>query len=225
VPHYPWKPIPGSSHEVLLSKIEARGPGLTLLDLGCGIGELGRRIRAQCVYLAGIDADPAAAREAAGLFDRVVAEPLPGALASFASERFGVVVAGDVLEHVADPGAVLDGVASLLSPGGLLLVSLPNIANVTVRISLLAGRFDYAPRGILDASHLRFFTKSTGRALLESHGFRVAGTTATAMPAELALPALGKAPLSPFVHGTALALARVWPTLFGYQFIFEAVPA
>ena len=126
---------------------------------------------------------------------------------------------------MADPGAVLDGVASLLAPGGLLLVSLPNIANVTVRISLLAGRFDYAPRGILDASHLRFFTKRTGRALLESHGFHVVGTTATAMPAELALPALGKAPLSPFVQGTALTLARVWPTLFGYQFVFEAIPA
>ncbi len=152
-------------------------------------------------------------------------EPLPGALASLPPGTFDLVVAGDVLEHLPDPGAVLDRVAVLLSPAGSLLVSLPNVANVTVRLSLLLGRFPYAPRGILDATHLRFFTRRTARELLAARGLRVTWCAPTAMPAELAVPALGAPLLAPVVRGTALGLARAWPTLFGYQFVFEAVPA
>ncbi len=134
-------------------------------------------------------------------------------------------MAGDILEHLADPGRVLTLLRRFVDPAGVLLVSLPNVANVTVRLSLLLGRFDYAPRGILDATHMRFFTRRTGRALLESHGFRAASVTATAMPVELALPLLGRPPLAAPVRGGALLLARIWPTLFGYQFVWEAVPA
>jgi SAM-dependent methyltransferase len=134
-------------------------------------------------------------------------------------------VAGDVLEHLEEPGRALGLLRRFLKPDGVLLVSLPNVANVTVRLSLLLGRFDYAPRGILDATHLRFFTRRTGRALLESHGFRVASVTATAMPAELAVPALGTPLLAPVVRGGVLFLARLRPTLFGYQFVYEAAPA
>lgn len=99
------------------------------------------------------------------------------------------------------------------------------MANVTVRFPLLLGRFDYAPRGLLDATHLRFFTRKSGRALLASSGYRVVWTAPTAMPVELAVPALGRPPFAPLVRGGTLFLARVWPTLFGYQFVWEAVPA
>jgi predicted TPR repeat methyltransferase len=193
--------------------------------VGFGAGELARRIRGHCAYLAGIELDTEAAHLSAHIFDRCIAQDLLTSLKELDEEPFDVVVAGDVLEHLPDPGTVLDLLHPLVKPEGCFLASIPNVANVTLRLSLLLGRFDYASRGILDASHLRFFTKRTGRVLLESHGFHVVGTTATAMPAELALPALGKAPFSPFVQGTALALARVWPTLFGYQFVFEAIPA
>lgn len=134
-------------------------------------------------------------------------------------------MAGDVLEHLRDPGRALTLLRRFVKPEGVLLVSLPNVANVTVRFSLLLGRFDYAPRGILDATHLRFFTRRTGRALLESHGFRTVSVTATAMPAELAFPVLGRPPLAAAVRGAAVLMARIWPTLFGYQFVWEAVPA
>jgi SAM-dependent methyltransferase len=146
-------------------------------------------------------------------------------LESLDEKPFDVVVAGDVLEHLADPGRALALLRRFVGPAGVLLVSLPNVANVTVRLSLLLGRFDYTPRGILDATHMRFFTRRTGRALLESNGFRAASVTATAMPFELALPLLGRPPLAAPARGGALLLARIWPTLFGYQFVWEAVPA
>jgi 2-polyprenyl-3-methyl-5-hydroxy-6-metoxy-1,4-benzoquinol methylase len=134
-------------------------------------------------------------------------------------------VAGDVLEHLPDPGAVLVRLGPLLAPEGRLFVSLPNVANVTVRLGLLLGDFDYTPRGLLDETHMRFFTRKTGRRLLTAHGFTIRSETATAMPVELALPFLAKPPLASLVRSATLFLARLWPTLFGYQFVWEAAPA
>jgi predicted TPR repeat methyltransferase len=196
-----------------------------VLDVGFGAGELARRIRARCTYLAGIELDAEAAGASALLFDRCVTRDLLESLATMGETPFDVVVAGDVLEHLPDPGAALDRLRSLVKPDGRLFVSLPNVANVTVRLSLLAGRFRYAARGILDETHLRFFTRQTGRRLLETHGFTVLSETATAMPLELALPALGRPPFASVARGGAVVAARFFPGLFGYQFVWEAAPA
>lgn len=182
-------------------------------------------MRARCSHLAGIELDAEAARQAAGIFDWSMTEDLLESLEKLDGESFDVVVAADVLEHLPDPGRALDLLRPLVKREGILLVSLPNVANVTLRLSLLLGRFTYVPRGLLDVSHLRFFTRRTGRALLGAHGFRVGTVVPTAMPVELAIPALGRLPLAPLVRAAALHLARIWPTLFGYQFIYEAVPA
>jgi 2-polyprenyl-3-methyl-5-hydroxy-6-metoxy-1,4-benzoquinol methylase len=222
---YPWKEIPGSSHQILVERIHALPPGLRVLDLGFGAGFLARRIRARCSYLAGIELDPEAAREGVGYFDRPIVGDLLEELRNPWPEPFDVVVAGDVLEHVPDPEVPLAYIRKLVAPDGLLLVSLPNVANVTVRASLLIGRFPYRSRGILDATHLRFFTRRSARELLEKTSFRVERITPTAMPVELALPLLGKPWIAPLARGAAVAASRLLPTLFGYQFVFEARPS
>ena len=94
-----------------------------------------------------------------------------------------------------------------------------------MRLGLLSGRFRYAPRGILDRTHLRFFTRRPAAPSSRRAGYRVAVDDATAMPVELAVPALSRPPLAGLVRAAALAAARLWPTLFGYQFVFEARPA
>ncbi|HMM33235.1 MAG TPA: class I SAM-dependent methyltransferase [Thermoanaerobaculia bacterium] len=221
---YPWKEIPGSSHAVLLARIATLGEGLSVLDVGFGAGHLARRIRPRCRYLAGIELDPEAAREGSTFFDDPVLDDVVRGLAGPWREPFDVVVAADILEHLPEPGQALDLLRPLLREGGLLLVSLPNVANVTVRLALLCGRFPRTERGILDRTHLRFFTRRSGRELLEAHGFRVARETPTAMPVELALPLLGRPPLGPSVRAGAALFARVWPGMFGYQFVYEARP-
>jgi SAM-dependent methyltransferase len=223
-PTYPWKEIPGSSHVILLERVLARGTGLAVLDLGFGAGHFAQRIRPACRYLAGLELDPGAAAEGARFFDDAVAGDIFEGISTPWKEPFDVIVAGDVLEHLARPGDLLSALKPLLKPGGTLLVSLPNVANVTVRAALLAGRFPYADRGILDRTHLRFYTRAGARALLEHSGFRIGWETATAMPFELALPALGTPPLAGPVRAGARLLAAAWPTLFGYQFVFEAAP-
>lgn len=210
---------------ILLEKVLAKGSGLAVLDLGFGSGQFAARIRPACRYLAGVESDPEAAREGAPFFDQLVIGDLPGGISGPFRERFDVIVAGDVLEHLPRPEDALTALKPLLKADGVLLVSLPNVANITVRIGLLFGRFTYAPRGILDGTHLRFFTRSAGRALLEENGFRVSSVDATAMPFELAVPALGRPPLARLSRAAARAAARLWPTLLGYQFVYEARPA
>lgn len=224
-PTYPWKEIPGSSHVILLERVLARGSGLAVLDLGFGAGHFAQRIRPACRYLAGLELDRSAAAEGARFFDEAVTGDIFEGIVTRWKEPFDVVVAGDVLEHLPRPEELLGALRPLLKPGGILLVSLPNVANVTVRASLLAGRFPYADRGILDRTHLRFYTRASARALLEGSGFRIGWQTATAMPVELALPALGKPPLAGLVRSGARLFSAAWPTLFGYQFVFEASPA
>jgi len=194
--------------------------GLRLLDLGAAGGHLGRAVRARCAYLAGVEPDaslPASCRE--GYDDWRAADALS---AGSWDAPFDAVVCADVLEHLPRPEDLLARIRAWLRPGGTLLVSVPNVANVSVRAALLLGRFPYAERGILDRTHLRFYTRRSARRLVEEGGFRVRRVSATAMPYELALPALGRAPLAAPVRGFAKATARLWPTLFGYQIVIEA---
>jgi len=217
---YHWKEIPGSSHDILRRRIRAFPPGLRLLDLGAAGGHLGRAVRDRCAFLVGVEPDdslPASAHE--GYDDWRAVDALS---AGSWDAPFDVVVCADVLEHVATPGRLLEKIHSWLSPGGTLLVSLPNIANVSIRLALLAGRFRYTDRGILDRTHVSFFTRRSGRQLLEACGFRVAAAEATAMPLELAVPALGRPPARGLARAVAQASARAWPTMFGYQFVFQA---
>jgi 2-polyprenyl-3-methyl-5-hydroxy-6-metoxy-1,4-benzoquinol methylase len=217
---YGWKEIPGSSHDRLRGRIRALPADLRLLDLGAAGGHLGRSVRDRCAYLAGVEPDPALAASAReGYDDWRSADalacgewPVP----------FDAVVCADVLEHLARPEDLLVRIHGWLRDGGTLLVSLPNVANVTVRAALAFGRFTYADRGILDRTHLRFYTRRTAVALLEGAGFAVRDVAATAMPYELAVPALGRGPWQGPTRAFANASARAWPTLFGYQFVLEA---
>ncbi len=203
----------------------ARGRGLAVLDLGCGAGHFAERIRPACRYLAGVELDAGAAAEGARFFDDAVTGDAFEGISGPWKEPFDVIVAGDVLEHLPRPGDLLSALKPLLKSDGTLLVSLPNVANVTVRAALVAGRFPYADRGILDRTHLRFYTRASARALLAGAGFRIGFEAATAMPVELAVPALSRAPFAVPVRAGARLLASAWPTLFGYQFVFEASPA
>jgi predicted TPR repeat methyltransferase len=218
---YVWKEIPGSSHDLLRRRILALPPGLRLLDLGAAGGHLGRAVRSRCSYLAGVEPDPTLpplARE--GYDDWRETDALH---AGEWDRPFDVVVCADVLEHLASPEAMLARIHQWLHPDGILLVSLPNIANISIRAALLAGRFRYTDRGILDRSHFSFYTRSSARELLERSGFRVTSLESTAMPYELAVPIASRAPLVGPIRLFAQATARAWPTLFGYQFVFEAI--
>jgi hypothetical protein len=103
-----------------------------------------------------------------------------------------------------------------LAADGRIVISVPNVANLLVRVGLLLGRFDYTDRGILDRTHLRFFTRRTLGEFVQGCGLTIERTDVTPVPVEEVLTWLrGRRRILTVLH----AVTRVRPTLFGYQFV------
>lgn len=147
----------------------------SVLDVGCGLGGFGaalRRARGDRT-LWGVESDPEAAESAAEHYDRVLTGTFPDILAGSAA-RFDCVVFNDVLEHMVDPWAALLRGVELLAAGGVVLASIPNVRYVrTVLDLVLRGRWSYTDAGVLDRTHLRFFTKRTAVQLFTDAGLEV----------------------------------------------------
>ena len=139
-------------------------------------------------------------------------------------EPFDVVIFSDVLEHVADPAELLRLAAKGLKPGGLVLISVPNVAHWSMRLHLLRGRFDYTEVGIRDATHLRWFTLNTIQGLLRKEGFEVLDCKPTvgAWMSEYRHQKPWKWMSGPARFRVVSALTCAAPTLFGCQFVLKA---
>lgn len=220
---YPLKEAAHSSHSTVRALLT--GP-LTVLDVGCGHGYFAGQIAGNGCHVTGIDEFPEPARRDC-LEDYIrcdLSQGLDAALPRLRPGGYDRVLLLDILEHLPDADRILAQCRPLLAPAGLLVVSLPNVANITVRLALLAGRWNYADRGILDRTHLRFYTRKTGRALLEQNGYQVVESKTTVMPVELVL---GLHPASAAMKSISVllwAVTALMPGLFGYQMIFLARP-
>lgn len=145
--------------------------GARVLDVGCGTGELTALVRDECgARVVGVEPDPLRAARARERGIEVHEGVLTPSLAS-ALGTFDVVLYADVLEHLVDPLGELEKAAQFLAPDGVTIISVPNVAHWSVRVNLLRGRFNYAPTGIMDATHLRWFTSRTLLQLLKRAGF------------------------------------------------------
>ncbi|KQW43788.1 hypothetical protein ASD88_17365 [Pelomonas sp. Root662] len=167
---------------------------LRLLEIGCAEGRFMAGLKAErCgIYAVGIEPYPDAARKAANVFDRLVQAPVEAALDSLSDEApFDCVVANDVLEHLVDPWAVLQRIGRHLAADGCVVASLPNIRHwPTLNALFLGGRWDYANCGILDRTHLRFFTRKSLPELFERAGLALTtcdGVNAGELPWKIAL--------------------------------------
>jgi 2-polyprenyl-3-methyl-5-hydroxy-6-metoxy-1,4-benzoquinol methylase len=155
--------------------------GSRVLDVGCDTGRLGEILRREkdC-EVDGIERDPVAAGEAAQRLNSVHVGAIDTAEALGAFKDYDVILFLDVLEHLYDPWSVLHGAIGALRSGGIVISVVPNIAHVSVVRRLLLGRFDYEEHGMMDRTHLRWFTRrSFGRALSDT-GF--ADVTIAAVP-------------------------------------------
>ena len=205
------------SHMQILAAIRA---GTSVLDLGCSQGLLARPLKAKDVRVVGVDLGPPSGTspDFGAYYQRDLEHPLDIP----ERRKFDYVVVSDVIEHVKNRKQLLRSARRYLKPDGRLLISTPNIAIWFYRLSLLAGRFEYGPRGVLDETHVHLYTRSTFRREVERGGFRILSERVTALPFELVFESTGQSRL---VAGLSLlyhALARAWPKLFAYQFLIEA---
>jgi len=190
-------------------------PGGRIFEGGVSSGYFARVLVEAGYTVDGAEIDPVAAAAAGTICDRLVVGDLAALdLAALAPVYDGFVF-GDTLEHLADPVALLRRLRPLLADDGALVVSIPNIANWAVRLGLLAGRFRYTERGILDRTHLRFYTARTVREMLAEAGFRTDELVAT-----VPVPLIRWRPLLWLAH----RIGNLRPSLFAYTFVIVARP-
>jgi len=134
---------------------------------------------------------------------------------------YDAILAADTLEHLLDPEKMMAMIHQALPPGGLFLISVPNVANLWVRLALLFGRFPYADRGILDRTHRVFFTRASLDRALTRAGFAIERRAVSTLPLPLILPRLPHPLLVPLLVGLR-GLTRLFPTLLGYQLLAAA---
>lgn len=186
-----------------------------ILDVGCGAGDNARVLGSDKRELHGLTLSEAEARLAAPHFHKVTVANVETWQPNYPKAYFDAIVLSHVLEHLVDPLQTLRRLSPLLRTGGSIYVATPNVVYWRQRLQFLLGRFDYTDEGILDRTHLRFFTPHTVRKLVEDAGFQVTK--------EFAVGHFPLGPLRRLSPGVASALDRVlcrWlPGLFGFHLI------
>ena len=216
---YEFKPDEYSSHMKILKLV--RGANLKILDVGCATGYLAKELQKKGHTVYGIEANAEAAKEAKKYCNKVLVGDIETIKISF-NERFDVIIMGDFLAHLKNPEKILEKLGLFLKEDGYIIASTGNIANIHTRLMLLFGKFDYVERGILDKTHLRFFTLNAFCRLIENAGFYIAVIDSTPIPLPLVYPKTRAGEPFNFVHKANYFLSQVWKKLFGYQFIIVA---
>jgi glycosyltransferase involved in cell wall biosynthesis/cyclopropane fatty-acyl-phospholipid synthase-like methyltransferase len=208
------------SHAVLLRWLCNR-PSSRVLDAGCFDGRFADLARQRGHHVTGLDRQKmdGVAQRVDAFIEADLNEPLPLVLHG----AFDVVVAGDILEHVVEPHSLLSDLTRALRPGGEILVSVPNFGHWYPRGRTAVGKFDYDQRGPLDRGHLRFFTRDSIEALIANCGLRITDRATVGTPFDTL--AAGSSPLRERLASGAArtdrVATRVWPRLFGYQFLYR----
>jgi len=217
--------------------------GLDVLDVGCGVATTSQHIERLGNRVVGIDANSDAVVLARQRISRVLqheVQDIDTVTRDLGSLRFDVIVFADMLEHLPWPGSVLQAYLSLLKDGGSVIVSLPNFGLWSVRFAHLFGRFEYQETGVLDRTHLRFFTRRSALRLLDQCGLQVVARTYNPGLVRPFVPLakrlfgggddnpgvlLRSAPYrmySTVVHPIERVIARLWPGMLAFQMLFEA---
>lgn len=210
---YRFDPALASTHSLLLERVSKNSK---VLEIGTASGYLGEYLVAEkkCEVW-GVEPvlDVYEDAQTCGyfkLFNTNVEQFLLSA--EIAGQQFDCILLGDVLEHMVDPLAVLQVLRQHLKPEGIMVVSLPNIAHYSTRFHLLSGKWDMADAGILDRTHLRFFTKKTASEMFEKAALKIL----ECRPANGEMERFGIHKL----FGIGKKLLFFWPTFFAVQFVF-----
>jgi O-antigen biosynthesis protein len=160
------------------------GDNKRVLDFGCATGYFAHMLSQKGCVVTGLEINPDAAKVAEQHCQNVVVADLDfvSVLDVLPLQAFDVAVFGDVLEHLRNPWKVLIETKQLLKSDGYVVASIPNIAHGAIRLALLQGTFEYAELGILDNTHLRFFTRKTVEELFEGAGYALNRLDRTKLP-------------------------------------------
>lgn len=214
------KPSSWSSHSIIARHLDALPAHSKILDVGTASGTLARICQNNSLRLFGIEPNVTWAKMASVLYEKIWACSVTE-MDEESLREYNAVVLGDVLEHMSAPEVILQKLVTLQASGTLFIISVPNVANLWVRLNLLMGHFNYTGRGILDRTHLRFFTRKTFLAMVKNSGLEILTIQATPIPLELVSKFFVTSP-GKWVHAILASFTSLLPTLLGYQFIVKA---
>ena len=212
---YQFKPFLGSSHAWALSKAHLLDKRAKILDFGAGPGFLGAALKAsEFSELYAVEPDNSTHAQHATAYIKSASN-----IEQLNQSNFDLALLLDVLEHVPNHRETFRTIIERLNPGGQILLSLPNVGHWSARLSLLFGRFNEYNRGILDKTHLHFFTRRVFLAFLaEFPELEVIELSASISPAELALPAfVGNSIPWKIFSEFRLTAAKAFPEILAYQ--------
>ncbi|MEO6365502.1 MAG: class I SAM-dependent methyltransferase [Luteimonas sp.] len=163
-----------NGHSLLHALVVEDGkPAMDILEIGCSSGYVGATFIARGHRVTGIELDPDAARAAGAVLDEVYCGDVDAFFEAHPERRFDAILLGDVLEHLVDPRATLRRCVTHLRAGGMVAISLPCVTHGSIRAMLLDGRWDYADYGLLDRTHLRFFSRHGMAELVSGAGLDI----------------------------------------------------
>jgi 2-polyprenyl-3-methyl-5-hydroxy-6-metoxy-1,4-benzoquinol methylase len=207
------------AHSIVLRMV---GHDKRVLELGCAEGSVTKVFAERGCRVTGIEIDPDAAQIAKEWADDVIVGDLDvmDVTAALGDATFDVIVAADVLEHLRDPKRCLDACLEHLAPGGEVVLSIPNVAHADLRLALLQGEFEYQPLGLLDETHLRFFTRQSLERFLDESDLVVLEWDRTSIPTGAT-----EIPWDRSVNAQTLAWVSAQPDADTYQFVLRAAHA
>lgn len=214
---YTRKKSPYSSHQKIVGLANGGGK---LLEIGAANGFLNQALEEKGFEYLGIDnKDQHSSSLSKDKYLKCELENLDGL---DLKREYDYVIAADILESIQDTDKFLNSARTLLKENGSLIVSVPNIVLWIYRLSVLIGRFNYSSRGILDRTHIRFFTKFSIIQLLKKNGFAITAVHATSLPFEVVFESSGRSRFIKIVDKVYSAIASNWQKMFAYEFVIEA---
>jgi len=149
--------------------------GSHVLEFGTATGYMTRYLsQVKGCRVTGFEYSPEAAELAAAYCEQIIVGDIEDAsLWDQLSSSYDAIMLGDVLEHLRDPASVMVRCHNLLSQNGRLIISVPNIAHWTIRWDLLWGKFNYTETGLLDNTHVHFFTEQSFREMIKQTGYEI----------------------------------------------------
>ncbi len=217
--HYRLHQDPKSSHQQIATLVRRldRSP---ILDVGAAQGFLGQLLQSSSLSIDAVEPNAYWAERARPFYRQVFASSIEEA--QLPPGVYRLIVCADVLEHTVDPVAVVRQLQRIATDDALYVISLPNVAHVAVRLLLLFGRFPEMERGILDRTHLHFYTLDTARDMLARAGLEVIRARPTGVPLDELWPAgQGRLAYNLLMRLQHLALL-IAPRLFGFQWVLVA---
>lgn len=189
------------------------------LDLGCGAGDNVRLLQTQGWVVDGLTRSALEAQEAQAVCRQVWVHDLEQGLPITLSARYDLIFCSHILEHLANPAQLLRQLHDRLSPTGVLVVALPNLMHYRSRWPLIWGRFEYTEMGVMDRTHLRWFTFDSGQRLLQANGFvlEVATVETSLPPGKLTRHFPARVQV-----GIRALLRAISPGFFGLQLLYRA---